>query len=1210
MATMGEGCRSVAQNMEIDVSDTNPIESAIPSPVTNKVQVAVRVRPMSNKEEADESNQCCVSVSSDGKQVRMGMDQIFTFDQVFSATAGQEDIFKTSAEPMLVDLFNGYNVTLMAYGQTGSGKTYTMGSDKDQDQSCLGIIPRILSNIFERVDQLAETHEISLKCSLLEIYQDKIRDLLENVPCAVTTSGTRGKSLEPRIDAKGSVNVDGLHHAPLQTSAEAMQVLVEGLEKRQVGSTDMNAVSSRSHAVFAVELDLCPREGTDLNGLESSLKSAFTAKLTFVDLAGSERLKRTNATGSRMAEGIAINQGLSCLGAVINALAVNRGHIPYRDHKLTLLLKDALGGNSRTLFMACLSPAQTNFSETLSSLRYANKVKAIKNKAVVNRSEAEEKMHRMRLHIDALARAYVKEKFGGGFGCSDEDISDLLLQERVKNDLENIREKGMVMTSTMTFKTSSSSFTPKTTQGSRSFFDAIGKSTSSRSLLGRGRSNSTVSTCSTMSAQSKNSAILASRSTSRIAEAAEVARQARQALDISAAQEEMDFLDQELKNARKDAQETEELEAVEGAINENAANIASKERILQKIRDDLVEFQTLQKEHCELALKVESNEKEYAELQAQLAEAEQEMLQAKANNVANNGGKRQKLREQLEIKQKRINQLNSNLRAKVAKLNSLKKTTGTRSKIEEELRELKSKNVDMKRRKAQREKEIRADRKARALELAKQTKLLSGTQRKLQKVQSKGKHKDAQLDRRAKQIAKLTSQLKKAKKQTMALAKRKLAQHTKREERKAGRLNSNASAQHSLDRAHDVVHARRLQAQAVAKLQDLYRQQDRILNSALATAHNAGSNDDASEVEIQDIENRISHQTSILQDSTAHAEQCLSGLVGKSSALKIVLDGITAELAEKTEEGATLHADIRRKARRIEKLSGYKDKLEKEKIHWAGQAKSFKRKFEEVEKEFKASKRGSWKLSKKRSMSQDTGEHEESPYKKHKGSRTVRAMMSGRRQSKKTGSRRQSLGGLRGSSSNSAAQKASFSSGLKTLKEMIGTPMAICGNSEVDEEAGEDADTFDDENGFAKNAEWNGDNGDKLFGNDWGSSGVADMKPPKSVKRKSKRTASRRASLCIAALTPGRKGAGTFHIEAARGKIAQKAERERLKKIQDELEAKEANRRMSVMGTLRGAASRAERTGQGNSNLRNFGRSRAKRDRLSTGSSNSSRSSS
>eukprot|EP00501_MAST-03F_sp_TOSAG23-6_P001512 GSMAST32.ASY1.ANO1.1573.1 assembled CDS len=938
----------------------------------------------------------------------MGMDQIFTFDQVFSATAGQEDIFKTSAEPMLVDLFNGYNVTLMAYGQTGSGKTYTMGSDKDQDQSCL-------------VDQLAETREISLKCSLLEIYQDKIRDLLENVPCAVTTSGTRGKR---------SVNVDGLHHAPLQTSAEAMQVLVEGLEKRQVGSTDMNAVSSRSHAVFA-----------------SSLKSAFTAKLTFVDLAGSERLKRTNATGSRMAEGIAINQGLSCLGAVINALAVNRGHIPYRDHKLTLLLKDALGGNSRTLFMACLSPAQTNFSETLSSLRYANKVKAIKNKAVVNRSEAEEKMHRMRLHIDALARAYVKEKFG--------------------------------------------------------------------------------------------------------AEAAEVARQARQALDISAAQEEMDFLDQELKNARKDAQETEELEA-----------------------------------------------------------AEQEMLQAKANNVANNGGKRQKLREQLEIKQKRINQLNSNLRAKVAKLNSLKKTTGTRSKIEEELRELKSKNVDMKRRKAQREKEIRADRKARALELAKQTKLLSGTQRKLQKVQSKGKHKDAQLDRRAKQIAKLTSQLKKAKKQTMALAKRKLAQHTKREERKAGRLNSNASAQHSLDRAHDVVHARRLQAQAVAKLQDLYRQQDRILNSALATAHNAGSNDDASEVEIQDIENRISHQTSILQDSTAHAEQCLSGLVGKSSALKIVLDGITAELAEKTEEGATLHADIRRKARRIEKLSGYKDKLEKEKIHWAGQAKSFKRKFEEVEKEFKASKRGSWKLSKKRSMSQDTGEHEESPYKKHKGSRTVRAMMSGRRQSKKTGSRRQSLGGLRGSSSNSAAQKASFSSGLKTLKEMIGTPMAICGNSEVDEEAGEDADTFDDENGFAKNAEWNGDNGDKLFGNDWGSSGVADMKPPKSVKRKSKRTASRRASLCIAALTPGRKGAGTFHIEAARGKIAQKAERERLKKIQDELEAKEANRRMSVMGTLRGAASRAERTGQGNSNLRNFGRSRAKRDRLSTGSSNSSRSSS
>eukprot|EP00941_MAST-03F_sp_MAST-3F-sp1_P006447 g6447.t1 len=1129
MSSMGDGCRSVAAS---DIATKNQCEDncLMPSPVTNKVQVAVRIRPMNSKEESDSSDSCCISVSADGKQVRMGMDQLFTFDQVFAATAGQEDIFNEAAKPMLTDLFNGYNVTLMAYGQTGSGKTYTMGSDKDQNESCLGIIPRLLSLIFSRADLLAETHEITFKGSLLEIYQDKIRDLLVPVGQQGQTRGNKG--LDPRVDGKGTVRIDGLTEAPLRTSQEAIQTLVQGLENRQVGATDMNAVSSRSHAVFSIDLDLCPREGVDLNGLDDSLKSAFSCKLTFVDLAGSERLKRTKATGSRMAEGIAINQGLSCLGAVINALAVNRAHVPYRDHKLTLLLKDALGGNSRTLFLACLSPAQSNFSETLSSLRYANKVKSIKNKAVVNRSAAEEKMHRMRLHIDCLTRAYVKEKYGGGFGCTEDDITELLSQERVKLDLSNIQERSL----TVVGKTSSSSLA-LVDKGRSSlvsfpagqFFDAAKP---------RKRSDSCASGSSTVSSSTAQAS----------------------AEDKKQTEEEIAFLDAELKNVRKLQSEDDELSEANDEIEMSEQCIASKERILIKIKEDLLEYQVLQKEHSDLAQEMARAAKEQAELQAQLEQAEKEMAQQ-----AEAGGKnrRQKLKAKLEEKQRRINALNQSLRQKSQKLSLLKRTTGSRTRVEEELRELKAKNVEMKRARTQREKEIRIARKERETASAKQLKALSATRRRLQKESDRSKKKDLQLERKQKQIAKLSEKLKKAKEQTMQLAKRKLSQHKKRKSREATRSEKYESA---IDKAFDVVMARRIQKRAEDALNVLYKKREDLLKTQMANVNRTGNNTDGNYVELDSIDNQIAHQTGILNDSTAHANGMLEILEKKGKGcMKHVLDKLTGDCAVCAEEKVALDERIRKSRMRYKKLEEEKNKCEKDWIFSAGQVRYLKTQLEKQKHsdQVERKKHSDNRAGKKRSLSSDMNG---SPFKKSRvdgKENAVRLAMAEKRKKKKRNSNDVFFFFFSG-------KLAKTPKMLRTISES-GTPMAMC-----TEEEDEGDDEFD-ENGFNNSTS----DGSKLFGDSNDGFGLADV-----PKRRSKRI-NRRMSLCPSSLRNGR---SNFEIDQARARVAHKIQRKEMEKRKKEMKDNEDHRRMSIMGTLRGAKSRAERKEEGNNNLRQFGR--------------------
>ncbi|KAL4003536.1 Kinesin motor domain family protein [Acanthocheilonema viteae] len=327
------------------------------------VRVAIRVRPLNNREKAENSQEC-VQCFVEQNQISVN-GKMFTFDSVFDPTTSQEAIYDVCAAPLLEKIFDGYNCTILAYGQTGSGKTYTMGTEEAITASIegRGIISRLVDNIFKHIGA-SNRHRVT--ASMLEIYEEKVIDLL----CT-------GREYLQIRESKGVVFVQGLSVHSVSCLDDALKLLQKGCQLRSRGETAMNDKSSRSHAIFT----LC------IEGNESDESTMFKAKLHLVDLAGSERLKKTQAEGERMREGIKINEGLLALGNVIASLtdpnATGR-HIPYRVTKITRLLQDSLGGNSYTVMIACVSPADTNADETLSTLRYADRAKHIKNKPTVN----------------------------------------------------------------------------------------------------------------------------------------------------------------------------------------------------------------------------------------------------------------------------------------------------------------------------------------------------------------------------------------------------------------------------------------------------------------------------------------------------------------------------------------------------------------------------------------------------------------------------------------------------------------------------------------------------------------------------------------------------------------------------------------------------------------------------------------------------------
>uniref|UniRef100_A0A3Q2XTV4 Kinesin-like protein KIF21B n=1 Tax=Hippocampus comes TaxID=109280 RepID=A0A3Q2XTV4_HIPCM len=416
------------------------------------------IRPQMAKEKI-EGCHVCTLVTPGEPQVLLGKDKAFTYDFVFDINSEQQSIYQACVHKLIEGCFEGYNATVFAYGQTGSGKTYTMGTGFDVSLALpeQGIIPRAVHQLFEgiqsRKEQAKEAGtqppEFKVSAQFLELYNEEILDLFDGARDPECRS--RKSNIKIHEDASGSIYTTGVTSRLVQSEEELLQCLKLGALSRTTASTQMNAQSSRSHAIFTIHLCQMRVCQQPLQLVSPPEYEALMAKFHFVDLAGSERLKRTGATGERAREGISINCGLLALGNVISALGDQTkkgGHVPYRDSKLTRLLQDSLGGNSRTVMIACVSPSDRDFMETLNTLKYANRARNIKNKVVVNQDKTSQQISALRAEIARLQMELMEYKAGKRVACEDgsEGYSDLYQENALlqrENDTLRLRVKAM-----------------------------------------------------------------------------------------------------------------------------------------------------------------------------------------------------------------------------------------------------------------------------------------------------------------------------------------------------------------------------------------------------------------------------------------------------------------------------------------------------------------------------------------------------------------------------------------------------------------------------------------------------------------------------------------------------------------------------------------------------------------------------------------------
>ncbi|CAL9121620.1 unnamed protein product [Musa textilis] len=365
----------------------------------HNVQVVIRIRPLSSAEISLQGHNRCVRQDSCQTITWTGHPESrFTFDLIADEHVSQENLFKVAGVPMVENCVAGYNSCMFAYGQTGSGKTHTMlgdleGGTRRHSVNC-GMTPRVFEYLFSRIQKEKEARRddklrFTCKCSFLEIYNEQILDLLD--PSSV--------NLQIREDSRKGVHVENLLEFEVSSARDVMQQLIQGAANRKVAATNMNRASSRSHSVFTCVI-------------ESKWESQGVthhrfARLNLVDLAGSERQKSSGAEGDRLKEATNINKSLSTLGLVIMNLVSTSSkkslHVPYRDSKLTFLLQDSLGGNSKTIIIANISPSNCCGLETLSTLKFAQRAKFIRNNAIVN-EDASGDVLSMRLQIQQLKK--------------------------------------------------------------------------------------------------------------------------------------------------------------------------------------------------------------------------------------------------------------------------------------------------------------------------------------------------------------------------------------------------------------------------------------------------------------------------------------------------------------------------------------------------------------------------------------------------------------------------------------------------------------------------------------------------------------------------------------------------------------------------------------------------------------------------------------
>lgn len=346
--------------------------------MSDNIQVSIRVRPLNTRESLDSQVCRCIQVDKRSNSILITVNSIikqFTFDYVADEESTQQTIFDEIARPITENCLKGYNGTVFSYGQTGSGKTFTIigHSNSTFNDRLTGILPRCLDLILSKTSnemKLNSNVDYLIKCSFLEIYNEQIRDLLND----------DSRNLQIREDIKKGCYVEDLIEETVFNLESGIECLAKGLQRRHIGSTLMNNKSSRSHSVFTVHIEAKEKKA-DVLTYRNSL-------FNIIDLAGSERQKPAGTSGERLREAAMINKSLSTLGDVINSLVdiaegKNR-YVRYRDSRLTFLLKDSIGGNSKTCIIANISPAFISYSETLSTLRFAERAKYVKNRAVIN----------------------------------------------------------------------------------------------------------------------------------------------------------------------------------------------------------------------------------------------------------------------------------------------------------------------------------------------------------------------------------------------------------------------------------------------------------------------------------------------------------------------------------------------------------------------------------------------------------------------------------------------------------------------------------------------------------------------------------------------------------------------------------------------------------------------------------------------------------
>nr|DBA30801.1 TPA: hypothetical protein GDO54_006741 [Pyxicephalus adspersus] len=394
-----------------------PINKADRPESCDNVKVVVRCRPLNEREKVMGSK---MAVNVDEFRGTIAVHKVdsmneppktFTFDTVFGPDSNQLDVYNLTARPIIDSVLEGYNGTIFAYGQTGTGKTFTMEGVRAVPE-LRGIIPNSFAHIFGHIAKAEGDTRFLVRVSYLEIYNEEVRDLL-------------GKDQTQRLEVKErpdvGVYIKDLSAYVVNNADDMDRIMTLGHKNRSVGATNMNEHSSRSHAIFTITIE-CSEKGADGN------MHVRMGKLHLVDLAGSERQAKTGATGQRLKEATKINLSLSTLGNVISALVDGKStHVPYRNSKLTRLLQDSLGGNSKTMMCANIGPADYNYDETISTLRYANRAKNIKNKARINEDPKDALLRQFQKEIEELKKKLEQgEEISGSedSGSDEEDDED------------------------------------------------------------------------------------------------------------------------------------------------------------------------------------------------------------------------------------------------------------------------------------------------------------------------------------------------------------------------------------------------------------------------------------------------------------------------------------------------------------------------------------------------------------------------------------------------------------------------------------------------------------------------------------------------------------------------------------------------------------------------------------------------------------------